>query len=125
MGRGRLVEAPGENSCRRSKFWLGVLSGPRIVASGSRGKCYSLPDRPLSGHSRKRPRGSIVSPGYISMKTTLHVLVAEDVAINQKVIRAILEKAGHTLHLADTGRAALAAYDAEAFDAVLMDVQMP
>jgi CheY-like chemotaxis protein/HPt (histidine-containing phosphotransfer) domain-containing protein len=59
------------------------------------------------------------------MKTTLHVLVAEDVAINQKVIRAILEKAGHTLRLADTGRAALAAYDAEAFDAVLMDVQMP
>jgi CheY-like chemotaxis protein/HPt (histidine-containing phosphotransfer) domain-containing protein len=59
------------------------------------------------------------------MKTTLHVLVAEDVVINQKVIRALLEKAGHTLRLTNTGRTALAAFEAESFDAVLMDVQMP
>jgi signal transduction histidine kinase/CheY-like chemotaxis protein len=55
----------------------------------------------------------------------LRVLVAEDNAVNQRLAVRLLEKAGHTVAVAGDGREALAALDREAFDLVLMDVQMP
>ena len=55
----------------------------------------------------------------------LRILVAEDNAINQRLVRKLLEKRGHTVSVAGDGREALALYDREPFDVVLMDVQMP
>jgi signal transduction histidine kinase/CheY-like chemotaxis protein/streptogramin lyase len=55
----------------------------------------------------------------------LYVLLAEDNAINQRVAMRVLEKRGHRVALAATGREALALYDRERFDLILMDVQMP
>ncbi len=55
----------------------------------------------------------------------LRVLVAEDNAVNQLLMRRLLEKAGHVVVMADNGEAALAACAREVFDIVLMDVQMP
>lgn len=62
------------------------------------------------------------------MRTTsrpLNILVAEDTPANQKVVRAILEKRGHNVTLADNGREAVELLHQSSFDAVLMDVQMP
>jgi len=55
----------------------------------------------------------------------LRLLLAEDNLINQKLMRRLLEKAGHEVTLVRNGRAALEALDQTAFDLVLMDVQMP
>jgi CheY-like chemotaxis protein len=55
----------------------------------------------------------------------LRVLLAEDNPVNQRLARTILEKQGHTVVLAHNGREALARAQAETFDIVLMDVQMP
>ena len=55
----------------------------------------------------------------------LRVLLAEDSSINQKLAVALLEKHGHRVTVAADGREALAAFDAQPFDLVLMDVQMP
>ena len=55
----------------------------------------------------------------------LHVLIAEDNAINQKVAARLLEKRGHIVALASDGKEALDAMDHDTFDLVLMDVQMP
>ena len=55
----------------------------------------------------------------------LHVLLAEDNAINQELARRVLEKAGHAVTVVENGRDALAALDGGIFDVVLMDVQMP
>jgi len=55
----------------------------------------------------------------------LRILVAEDNAINQKVAVRTLEKQGHRVVVAETGTEALDALDAQSFDLILMDVQMP
>jgi signal transduction histidine kinase/ActR/RegA family two-component response regulator len=55
----------------------------------------------------------------------LHVLVAEDNAVNQKVIHAMLRRLGWTVTLAANGREAFERFLQEPFDLILMDVQMP
>jgi len=55
----------------------------------------------------------------------LHILLAEDSLVNQKVASAMLERAGHTVTIADNGRKAVAALEHGPFDLVLMDVNMP
>jgi CheY-like chemotaxis protein len=55
----------------------------------------------------------------------LHILLAEDNAVNQKLAVRLLQKWGHTVSVANTGKAALAALEHDTFDLVLMDVQMP
>ena len=57
--------------------------------------------------------------------TGLKVLVAEDNAINQRLILRMLERAGHETTLVGTGREAVEAVELDSFDVVLMDVQMP
>lgn len=57
--------------------------------------------------------------------TGKHLLLAEDVPLNQDLARAILERAGHRVDVVGDGTAAVAAVQASAYDLVLMDVQMP
>ncbi|WP_165772309.1 ATP-binding protein [Niveispirillum lacus] len=56
---------------------------------------------------------------------SLHVLVAEDLPVNQLLVRAILERAGHRVDIAIDGGAAVEAVQRQIYDLVLMDVQMP
>ena len=53
------------------------------------------------------------------------VLLAEDNAVNQRILVRLLEKRGHTVAVAESGRKVLAMLEREPFDLVLMDVQMP
>jgi CheY-like chemotaxis protein/nitrogen-specific signal transduction histidine kinase len=55
----------------------------------------------------------------------LHILVAEDNAVNQKVTARLLEKHGHSAVVVANGAEALAACRHDTFDLILMDVQMP
>ncbi|MGA2301753.1 MAG: response regulator [Candidatus Acidiferrum sp.] len=55
----------------------------------------------------------------------LRVLVAEDNAVNQRLVSRLLEKRGHQVVVAANGREALEAVERQSFDIVLMDLQMP
>ena len=55
----------------------------------------------------------------------LHILLAEDNAINRRVAVAMLTKAGHRVDVAADGIEAVNAVHNGEFDLVLMDVQMP
>jgi signal transduction histidine kinase/DNA-binding response OmpR family regulator len=55
----------------------------------------------------------------------LHVLLAEDNAVNQRLAVRLLEKRGHRVAVAGNGREALAVLEKEKFDLIFMDVQMP
>jgi two-component system, sensor histidine kinase and response regulator len=84
----------------------------------------SRPDPLVTRHSlrdnRPEPEACALRPNE-----RLNVLLAEDNAVNQKLALRMLEKRGHRVKLADNGLAALAALEAEQFDVILMDVQMP
>ena len=56
---------------------------------------------------------------------SLHILLAEDNLVNQKLASRLLEKRGHTVVIADNGQEALDILQNEQFDLILMDVQMP
>jgi CheY-like chemotaxis protein len=53
------------------------------------------------------------------------VLLVEDNAVNQLLALQLLKKQGCRVTVAGDGRAALLALEAESFDIVLMDIQMP
>ncbi len=55
----------------------------------------------------------------------LHVLVAEDNAVNQRLASRLLEKRGHRVTVTANGREAVEAIANNKFDLVLMDIQMP
>ena len=55
----------------------------------------------------------------------LSVLLAEDNPVNARVATIVLESAGHRVFPVRDGRRAIAALAQEAFDIVLMDLQMP
>ena len=55
----------------------------------------------------------------------LRILLAEDNVVNQTLAKRLLEKRGHTVVVAGSGREALAAVEQQPFDLVLMDVHMP
>ena len=55
----------------------------------------------------------------------MHVLLAEDNAVNQRVAVATLKRLGHTVEVVEDGRAAVEAVQRTAFDLVLMDIEMP
>lgn len=71
--------------------------------------------------------GRTVSAGGASNSSlaAARILVAEDNAINQKVIRRLLEQSGHCVEIVADGRQAVDAVRARSYDLALIDVQMP
>jgi CheY-like chemotaxis protein/HPt (histidine-containing phosphotransfer) domain-containing protein len=54
-----------------------------------------------------------------------HILLAEDNPVNQRLVTHMLVNRGHTVEVVNSGAEALLALEDQAFDLVLMDVQMP
>ncbi len=65
------------------------------------------------------------APRASSSDDALRVLLVEDNEVNRLLAAALLGRRGWTVREAANGREALAALEAEEFDVVLMDVQMP
>ncbi|QDF97972.1 hybrid sensor histidine kinase/response regulator [Azoarcus sp. DD4] len=55
----------------------------------------------------------------------LKILLVEDNPVNQTVASRMLERIGHMVSIANNGAEAIEAFDADHFDLVLMDLQMP
>jgi CheY-like chemotaxis protein len=70
-------------------------------------------------------RHSGTPPVQGSAAGMFRILVAEDNIVNQSLVAAVLEKAGYQIVLAADGHEALEYFERQAFDLILMDVQMP
>jgi two-component system, sensor histidine kinase and response regulator len=73
----------------------------------------------------KRWPDPFTRPSSGESATGLRILVAEDNAVNQKLALRLLEKQGHSVVVAGDGRQAIILLEQQAFDLILMDVQMP
>lgn len=60
--------------------------------------------------------------GYLGFK---HILIAEDVELNQFIATQILETWGMKVSVANNGKEAVEMVEKESFDLILMDIQMP
>ncbi|MBC7906686.1 MAG: DUF3369 domain-containing protein [Rhodospirillaceae bacterium] len=65
------------------------------------------------------------APAAVRAERPLHLLLAEDNAVNQKVATLILERGGHKVTPVVNGLLALKAVQEADYDLVLMDMQMP
>jgi signal transduction histidine kinase/DNA-binding response OmpR family regulator len=72
-----------------------------------------------------RDQAGAAQAGIQEHRETLHILIAEDNAVNQAVATRLLAKLGHSFMLANNGEEALTLLSTHAFDLLLMDIQMP
>jgi two-component system, sensor histidine kinase and response regulator len=77
----------------------------------------------VSSVQAPRPRGVLQAEAGGGRQA--RVLLAEDNAINQRLIMELLKKRGHSVEMVANGVLALAALERGNFDLVLMDIQMP
>ena len=133
----RLVEAMGGRIWLQSEpgkgttfhFTVALQPAKEAPRQGARQRLRNAGDgalamRPASG----QPPAEIPAnrpPIQVAASAPLRILLVEDNLVNQKVALAILQKRGYQVTTASNGHEALSASSREAFDVVLMDVQMP
>jgi PAS domain S-box-containing protein len=100
------------------KIWLESESG--------RGSTFHFTARMELRSEQARSESSapatVASNGH---RRSMRILLAEDNAVNQTVAKRLLEREGHVVTVAGSGSEALALFERQDFDLVLMDVQMP
>ena len=103
MGGDITVEStPGVRTCFRFTACVGLPDDARVS--------IPMTDRPAERSDLSMP---------------LHVLLAEDHPVNQRIATTALRRAGHRVTVASDGHAAVAAVSNDVFDIILMDLQMP
>ncbi|NLS12274.1 aerobic respiration two-component sensor histidine kinase ArcB [Vibrio sp. SM6] len=60
-----------------------------------------------------------------SAQPSLNIFMVEDIPLNITVAQSLLESLGHHVTVAMTGEEAIAQFDPERFDLVLLDIQLP
>jgi len=65
------------------------------------------------------------SPGLLADRFPLKILIAEDNAINRKVLTKMLGNLGYHPQVVENGKLCVERLESESFDLVVMDIQMP
>lgn len=104
-----------------SRQLISAMGGDITVRSEpGRGSCFEF--HILLDQGQEPPPPEVTPPLPTHQ---LSILCAEDVRVNQLIIRAQLEGMGHKVDIVDTGLAAVKALAAQDYDLVLMDWRMP
>ncbi len=132
----RLKKGDSSTACLYGGAGLGLaiskslveLMGGRIGfrRSAGIGSTFWFTFRCARAHATASPTNVGSTLPQIDLHPARRVLVAEDNQINQRIVAAMLKKAGHIVDLVGNGIEAIVAVDQRlAYDVVLMDMQMP
>jgi two-component system sensor histidine kinase RpfC len=112
-----VIEPPLEDAALASALLAAIAGDARAIDAGE-----PLPREtmPSASPAAAPPASSLPAPAR-----KLKILLAEDNSANRKILRRILELAGHQVTVANDGEAALAVLDRDRFDLALMDINMP
>ena len=135
-----VIEAPLSDADLASAL-LGILAGderlakfaepepPRRVASASGAAASAaVAPEPVPAPSpvaQQEPEPQSMEIPSIAAAKPLKILVAEDNPGNVKVLKGVLEGAGHEVEITTDGEAALSALERTRFDIALLDINMP
>jgi CheY-like chemotaxis protein len=109
-----------------------AMPGPEVAEAADSGVIQATLTKPVAArtlhdvmvqvgvHAVPPPKPDVeVVPG------ALHVLIADDNALNQNLLKRLVAKLGHSVDVVSNGREAVAAVAQQPYDALLMDVLMP
>ncbi|MDA0383370.1 ATP-binding protein [Vibrio owensii] len=113
-GEIRLTSEPGLGSCFEFTIPLNIVSDTPIA-----------PSTPNVLDFRNGEDSALKSLKPTKDEGKPWILVVEDTAVNQKVVRIMLEKLGMQVNVAEHGEEALQQCQEHQFDLILMDCQMP
>jgi PAS domain S-box-containing protein len=81
--------------------------------------------QPIRVSRQEATKAESVFDAQLGQRLPLRILLAEDNATNQKLALRLLERLGYRADVAGNGLETLEALERQAYDVVLMDVQMP
>jgi signal transduction histidine kinase/ligand-binding sensor domain-containing protein/CheY-like chemotaxis protein len=119
-----MLTSAGQNSDSKQRRELGIaacLTKPVKQSELFDTIISTLGNSPQVGV--RSPRNS--GPAPANAGKSLRILLAEDNVVNRKLATRLLEIQGHLVVPANNGREAVAAWERDCFDLVLMDIQMP
>jgi len=96
----------------------------KVDSEAGKGSCFSF-ELPFAISSSKLNQSTVTQDLNYQSLGNRHVLVAEDVELNQYLVRHIMESWGFTVDVVNNGREAVAMIQKNKYDLVLMDIQMP
>lgn len=119
--------APEEAERRPGQLWIELTSKIKLREARKGHAVVALPLKPslLWAACRAEKRPAAVTVAEERRASALRILVADDNAVNVKVVTSLLSRLGHPAEVATNGKEVLAAMDREPFDLVFLDIQMP
>ena len=113
----------GLSICRELAHLMdGDISVQSTLGEGS---CFVLRvNLPRVGDAKPPARLAPAAPPELK-SVALRVLAAEDNSVNQLVLKTLLHQLGVDPTVVDNGQAAVEAWEAQPWDVILMDIQMP
>ncbi|NMP28630.1 aerobic respiration two-component sensor histidine kinase ArcB [Rahnella sp. SAP-1] len=92
-----------------------------VCSEPGKGSCFTLT---VNAPTLDEPEEALNDADTLPLPA-LNILLVEDIELNVIVARSVLEKLGSSVEVAMNGHDALAMFDPDEFDLVLLDIQLP